>query len=793
MTNPYKARKTPMAKVAAGVAAMVLALAVHAQARNFNIPAGDLKAAIDAYVAATGQQIVYKGGDLTGRSSKGVQGSMTQEQALERLLEGTSLKLRRDSSGAVVVFSDESKAGDVSGTQPASAEGSVKMAPVVVVGKGLSHLSDLNRTGTRIDADPMTLPMSITTVDKELLVQQQALSLRDAVANVAGVSDYGTGGIFTMRGFAAGMMRNGNLLVSGINPDVPIMSISRIEVVKGPEAIIAGVTSGYGGVINVITKTPQPAPITEVSGTFGSRGYYEAGVDIGRPLNEDKSLLGRFVVSKQGAGKTIVGYTGASADYIAPSLTWRNRSSGTEITGQYEYQDKRTPPTPEVYTDQPSLASTLKPVRLGAPDDGTRVKSKVATLAVTQRIADGWELEGKYIDDRRSSNAQLPLSVIGTAFGIPSPAVVTIGGLVDLAYNTKSTKLELKGHFDTGPIEHKLLAALDHSRSNVAGASQYLSMVSTDLGTGAVTDIAPTFGPFFGGIPTPRLGNSSAYKETGGLLLDQMTWGDWIALVGMRYIRYEAAPGGGSLLTFNKPLPSLGLLYRVNPSLSVYASASKGFTPNSGNFTFGGGQTPPEDAQQFEIGAKSLMLDGKMAATVSVFSIKQSNVAVPDPLHLSGGCGGNGACYLSIPGVSSKGAELEVSGQITPQLGLRASYSFTDKKSDTPDQLGVYFARHAASLWATYRFSGEEGQGWWVGTGVQARGARNEGGPTDASNPGQVRIDLSGGYDAKNWALIGGVKNVANRRLYPINAGVFGMGTLDQAREFYLTARYKFD
>jgi iron complex outermembrane recepter protein len=783
-----------MAKVAAGVAAMVLAFAVHAQARNFNIPAGDLKAALDAYVAATGQQIVYKGGDLKGRQSKGVQGSMTQEQALERLLEGTSLKLRRDSSGAVVVFSDESNAGGASGSQPASADGITRMPPVLVTGKALSHLADLNRTGTRIDTDPMTLPMSVSTVDKELLVQQQALNLRDAVANVAGVGDYGIGGIFTMRGFAAGMMRNGNLLVSGLNPDVPIMSISRIEVVKGPEAIIAGVTSGYGGVINVITKTPQAAPVTEVTGTAGSHRYYEASLDVGRPLNEDKSLLGRFVVSKQGAGKTIVGYDGGTSDYVAPSLTWRNRSTGTEVTGQYEYQDKRTPPAPEVYTAQPSLTSDLKPVRLGAPDDGTRVKSKVATLAVTQRIADGWELEGKYSDDRRASNAQLPLSVIGTAFGFPASEVVTIGGLVDLNYNTKSTKLELKGHFDTGPIEHKVLAAYDHFRTNTFGASQFVSIKSTDLGTGAVTDLAPIFGPIFGGIPTPRAGSSSSYKETGGLLLDQMTWGDWIALIGMRYIRFEAMPPAGPTLVFNKPLPSLGLLYRVNPSLSVYASASKGFTPNAGNFTFGGGETPPENAQQFELGTKALLLDGKMAATFSLFSIKQSNVAVPDPVHPNGGCAGNGACYLSVLGVRSKGAEVEVSGQVTPHVGLRASYSYTDKQTETPGQLGVYYARNTASLWATYRFSGEDGQGWWVGTGVQARSARNEGNPgVDARNPGQARIDINGGYDAKQWSVIAGVKNVTDKRLYPIYGGVFGMATLDQTREFYLTARYRFD
>lgn len=187
------------------------------------------------------------------------------------------------------------------------------------------------------------------------------------------------------------------------------------------------------------------------------------------------------------------------------------------------------------------------------------------------------------------------------------------------------------------------------------------------------------------------------------------------------------------------------------------------------------------------------MLDGRLAATFSLFSIKQSNVAVPDPQHPNGGCGGNGACYVTVPGVRSKGAELEVSGQITRNFGVRASYSYNTKVADTTGNIGVYYARNEASLWATYRFSDEEGQGWWVGTGVQARSARNPGSSMDVANPGQVRLDLSGGYDAKHWSVIAGVKNVADKRLYPIYGGVFGMATVDQTRELYVTGRYKFD
>ncbi|WP_457326613.1 secretin and TonB N-terminal domain-containing protein, partial [Roseateles sp. P5_E11] len=206
------------------MSALLLSVAIHAQSRDFNIPAGELKSVLEAYMAETKQQIVYNAADLKGRTSKGVQGSMTAEKALELLLEGTNLKLRRDSSGAVVVFFSE-------GGAPAASD-EVNTLERVEVFAQLSHLGDRSRTGTRMDADPMSVPLSVTSIDKDLLAQQQVRNLSDALANVAGVIDVSGNNAFVMRGFAAGTMRNGNLQLVSDGSDVPLISLSKIEVVK---------------------------------------------------------------------------------------------------------------------------------------------------------------------------------------------------------------------------------------------------------------------------------------------------------------------------------------------------------------------------------------------------------------------------------------------------------------------------------------------------------------------------------------------------------------------------------
>ena len=83
-----------------GTVALLLASAAQAQGVQFDIPAGDLRAALDSYIRLTGQQIVFRSDDLKGKRSRGVQGSMSTDKALDALLTDTGLELRRDASGA---------------------------------------------------------------------------------------------------------------------------------------------------------------------------------------------------------------------------------------------------------------------------------------------------------------------------------------------------------------------------------------------------------------------------------------------------------------------------------------------------------------------------------------------------------------------------------------------------------------------------------------------------------------------------------------------------------------------
>ena len=119
----------------------------------------------------------------------------------------------------------------------------------------------------------MTLPQSVGTIPAELLDRQDARSLSDAVTNVPGVYDPGTSGSLYIRGFDAGIMRNGTLNATSLSIfSPPVIGISRIEVLKGPEAIIAGQSAGFGGLVNVVTKAPQAQRTAEADCNWATMG-----------------------------------------------------------------------------------------------------------------------------------------------------------------------------------------------------------------------------------------------------------------------------------------------------------------------------------------------------------------------------------------------------------------------------------------------------------------------------------------------------------------------------------------
>ncbi|MBI2515967.1 MAG: TonB-dependent receptor plug domain-containing protein [Opitutae bacterium] len=191
-------------------------------------------------------------------------------------------------------------------------------------------------SGTRLDSPIKDLPMSLEVITDQFIRDTGASSLREALKFSAGVqiqsqNDYtrgnayqNPGGVnnpngqtsnktdstFVMRGFLTE-----NALRDGFRRKASsdTVNINRIEVVRGPAALLYGI-GNFGGVVNYLVKTPESTRADAVDLTFGSYAFKRATLDSTGPLGR-------------------VGFLGESAYRLTGAL-----EEGGDFTDHYDHQ-----------------------------------------------------------------------------------------------------------------------------------------------------------------------------------------------------------------------------------------------------------------------------------------------------------------------------------------------------------------------------------------------------------------------------------------------------------------------
>jgi iron complex outermembrane receptor protein len=150
--------------------------------------------------------------------------------------------------------------------------------------------------------------------------------------------------------------------------------------------------------------------------------------------------------------------------------------------------------------------------------------------------------------------------------------------------------------------------------------------------------------------------------------------------------------------------PRAGLLYKISSEASVYGSYSKSFgNSNSSALTFDGSRPPPQIGIQYELGAKTSLMDNKVTTSVTLFDLYQRNRMTPDLAHVG--------FSLPVGEVRSKGLEFDVAGQVSKHVSLIGSYTYNDAKVTKDNTAGATATlgkrwygvpMNAATFWAKY-------------------------------------------------------------------------------------------
>ena len=312
-----------------GLCAFVLCAGAWAQPRSFDIPAGDMKAALDAYAAQSGVQLVYKVDDVRGLVTSGLKRSMAAEEALQALILGSSLSVRRDASGAVVIFAASRRPRSEEVTNPSS---------VVVV------------TANRRREPAQEVPMQIGVLSPESLSRSGARSLKDYISREPGVdlNSWGGAGIgsISIRGITTGndtsatvgvyvddvaMGSSVPFLNGAIRAlDLGLLDLRQIELLRGPQGTLYG-ASAMGGVLKYVTNDPDTyefsgkVQLGASSTRQGGAGSTVSGV-VNVPLRQDVAGL-RVSVFKDRTGGVVDTVGGVQARDIDSGHTSGQRAS----------------------------------------------------------------------------------------------------------------------------------------------------------------------------------------------------------------------------------------------------------------------------------------------------------------------------------------------------------------------------------------------------------------------------------------------------------------------------------
>jgi outer membrane receptor for ferrienterochelin and colicin len=105
------------------VVAIVAPASAQAQNQHFQIAAGDLGQALDAYIHQSGRQLIYRVDDVRGVHSPGAQGEMSADDALAALLSGTGFSSRSETSGALAIVRADTPLSEIVVTATPGGEG----------------------------------------------------------------------------------------------------------------------------------------------------------------------------------------------------------------------------------------------------------------------------------------------------------------------------------------------------------------------------------------------------------------------------------------------------------------------------------------------------------------------------------------------------------------------------------------------------------------------------------------------------------------------------------------------
>ena len=273
--------------------ACAASLATAALGEDFNIPAGSLNAALNAYSKQAGVPLIVSADMVRGATTKGVAGNLPPEEALSRILSGTGFTVYHDPAGALGIARGKQSTADVwGGLSLQLAQAAPPRVAVETVTVTSSKLGG---------ADVQSIPIAITALSQEQLTSTQTAGGPDLVKQVPNLTftktnftgysiqirGIGTQAISVATDPAVAVAFNDTPFIRNHFFEQEFFDLSQLEVLRGPQGTLYG-RNATAGVVNITSA--KPTDQFEAMGSVDIGNYknrrYEGMINI--PFVSDK-------------------------------------------------------------------------------------------------------------------------------------------------------------------------------------------------------------------------------------------------------------------------------------------------------------------------------------------------------------------------------------------------------------------------------------------------------------------------------------------------------------------------
>jgi iron complex outermembrane recepter protein len=612
--------------------------------------------------------------------------------------------------------------------------------------------------GTRTDAALRDIPQSIQVIPRQVIENQGANTLEEVLRNVNG------GG---SRGFDRGIFTDGATRANNNFRSVPNLgNVEQVEVLDGPASVLYG-QGGAGGVVNLTTRQPLRDPFYEIEGIIGSYDDYRGSIDLTGPLNESESILYRLSINYENSD-SFIDFVDNEEFAVFPVMNFQLSENTTLVLeGSYERQSTiEIVGLPLVGTlDDNPLGEVPRSRFLGEPEGESNATTINIGYRLEHEFSEDWTLRNRF----RANFAEN--SNIGfRADSLEADNRTVIGGAFDSQIDDQlyTMQTEVLGEVQTGIIQHELLLGLELQRSLTRFRRDFPEETrSIDLFDPEYLSESE-FDDFFGDFE-PTADEDDTLHTIGVYAQNLLSVGEQFkVLLGGRFdqVFQNFEDNFTGVSEYSEPSafsPRVGIVYQPIEPISLYAGWSRSFEPQTGRDREGNPFVPIR-GEQFEVGIKTELLDGRLALNLAAYQITRQNDFLPDPVDLD--------FSIQTGEQRSRGIEFDVTGEPLPGLRLIAGYAYTDARitEGTPDIEGNPLGgvpQHQANFWAVYEIQAGTLEGLGLGAGVFLVGDRPANSENSFTLPSYLLTNAVVYYRRDNWRVQLNVDNLFDVKYFP--------------------------